>query len=232
MAWLARMFSAPERLGPLAAELAGLENTRWVRMSSDGGELICGVATIPTEHDPALHRMYATVPARDVHVHQFLKVWGPGHTVTTGAEELTELDRALLAAYARDGRTTSAQLATELNVDPATVSRRRRRLIDSGVLFFEADVRPDLLTESGDFNLWIRVRPGHISALGDHLRACTETRYVGAVSGEHQIFANVVLPSAGDALEFVDSLAEVPAGSGIVDFELVPMGHALKRSPS
>ena len=53
-----------------------------------------------------------------------------------------------------------------------------------------------------------------------------ETRFVAAISGQHQIVANVVLPSASDAITFIDDLWEC----GIVDIEMVPMGHALKRS--
>lgn len=226
IAWLTRIYAAPGRLGPIAAELAALETTRWVRLSRDRGELICGVITVPSIYDDLLFRLHSTVPARDIQVHQLLEVWGQPGSVTSGAETIDDIDRLLLAAYAKDGRATASHLAAELGIDAATVSRHRRKLVDSGILYFEADVHPDALTSTGDVNLWLRVSPGHIEKLGHHLRSRPETRFVAATSGQHQMMANVVLPNASDIVRFVDSLA----GYGIIDTEIVPMGHALKRS--
>ncbi|MCQ9346787.1 Lrp/AsnC family transcriptional regulator [Corynebacterium phoceense] len=226
IAWLARIHGAPGRLGPIASELATLETTRWVRLSRDRGELICGVVTVPSIYDDLLFRLNSSVPARDIQVHQLLQVWGQPGSVTSGAETIDDIDRLLLDAYAKDGRASATEIAASLGLDPATVSRHRRRLVDSGILYFEADVHPDALSESGDLNIWMRVRPGHIAALGRRLRDMPETRFVAAISGQHQIVANVVLPSASDAITFIDDLWEC----GIVDIEMVPMGHALKRS--
>lgn len=226
IAWLTRIHAAPSRLGPIAAELAALETTRWVRLSADRGELICGVITVPSIYDDLLFRLHSTVPARDIQVHQLLHVWGRPGSVTSGAENIDDLDRALLATYAIDGRATATRVAKSLRIDAATVSRRRRKLIEAGILYFEADVHPEALTPSGDINMWLRVRPGCIEKLGRHLRELPETRFVAATSGQHQIMANVVVASAADVVGFVDRLE----GFGIVDAEIVPMGDALKRS--
>ncbi|QFQ03307.1 DNA-binding transcriptional regulator AsnC [Corynebacterium urogenitale] len=226
VAWLARIHGSPSRLGPIGVELAELETTRWVRLSKDRGEMICGIITSPSAYTDILFRLHSVVPSRDIRIHQLLTVWGEPGSVTSGAESIDNVDRKLLAVYARDGRATASAVAAELHIDAATVSRHRRKLVESGVLYFEADVHPDALGTGGDVLLWLRVSPGHIEKLGRHLRSLRVTRFVAATSGEHQIVANVVLPTAADVIMFVDGLA----GHGVTHVETVPMGYAYKRS--
>lgn len=223
--WLVRIQGSPQRLGPIAAELAAMSSTRWVRHSLDRGELISGIVTGPRMYEDLLSRLHSSIPPRNIMVYQLLEVWSHTDSVTYGAEAIDEVDEKLLAEYAVNGRITAREIADKVGIDPATVSRHRRHLIDSGILFFEADIHPDALTNFGDFSLWMRVEPGKIDALGKHLCSLHETRFVAATSGEQQIYANVVLPSAADLLAFVDGLA----GRGIVSFETVPMGAAVKR---
>lgn len=225
LAWMARIKGSPGRLGPIAAELATLDTTRWVRYSRDRSELICGVVTGSKVYDDLLYRLHSTVPARDIATHQLLRVWGgPGSTEASN-EHIDDLDRRMLALLAKDGRATATAIADELALDTATVSRRRRRLIDAGILYFEADVHPAALTQTGDVNLWIRVQPGQINALGSYLRSKAEVRFVAAIGGTYQIVANVVVPTSGDVINFVDNLD----GFGITDLDIVPMGNVLKR---
>lgn len=226
IAWLVRINATPGRLGPIAAELASLPETRWVRHSMDRGELICGIVTMPSVYKDLLFRLHSSVPARDIRVHRLLDVWGaPGSAASSGGD-IDEVDRLLLDEYGTDGRLTAKEVAARIGVDPATVSRHRKRLVETGILYFEADLDPDAVTDSGDFNLWLNVEPGGIGPLGRYLHDLPQTRYVAAISGAQQVFANIVVPQASDMVSFLDGLA----GRGITAAEVVPMGKALKRS--
>lgn len=226
IAWLVRINAAPSRLGPIAVELVSLPETRWVRHSMDQGELICGIVTMPSAYKSLLSQLHSSIPARDIRVHRLLEVWGaPGNMAST-VGYIDELDRRILDEYAQDGRLSAKDIGERIGVDPATVSRHRQKLINSGILFFEADIDPDALTDFGDFNLWLNVQPGRIGSLGRHLRGLPETRYVAAISGPQQIFANVMVSEASNMIDFVDGLWN----RGIIAAELVPMGKSLKRS--
>lgn len=227
VAWLARIFGSPEPLGLLSTELSALQTTRWVRLSRDRGELFCGIVAAPEAADDLLQRLRSTVPHRDLRLHHMLQVWGLPADAEQAPGQLDAIDRALLEIYAEDGRASAANVASHLSLDPATVTRRRHRLIDAGILFFEADVHPDIFSETGNFNVWLRVEPGMIAELGSELVRREQTQYVAAVSGAEQMFANIALPRPQDVIGFLDSLGD----RGIVGLEIVPMGRTLKRSP-
>lgn len=226
LAWLMRISASPAQLSRIATDLAALPSTRWVRHSMDRGELICGIAAAPSDYTDLLARLYSYVPARDVRSYQLVRVWGHSDAAVTGAELIDDLDRQMLEHYAVDGRLSAARLAERLGVDPATVSRHRRRLVDAGILYFEADIDPDVLSNFGDFNLWLQVRPGAVAEVGKRLRTQPETRFVAATSGSHQIYANVVMPDAAALVPFLDGLEDL----GITAVETVPMGIAVKRA--
>lgn len=227
LAWLVRVQASPKMLGPLAAAMARKKRSRWVRLSRDRTELMCGLVTSSSVHDEALDQLTEASPARHVHVHELLRVWsGVGDAVVAPSRELDQIDRRLLALLARDGRLETSALAQRLGTDASTVSRRRRRLIDEGVLYFEADIHPSALGGSGDAMLWIRMVPGQLNDLAANLRERPEVRFVAATSGECSLVAHVVLPDSSALITFTDGLT----GFGITGIEVVGMGHVLKRA--
>lgn len=226
MAWIVRIHGSPARLQPIAVDLSRNAATRWVRHSMDRGELVCGITSELAVYDELLLQIYSSAPARDIRVHQLVQVWGHHGAVATGADMLDDIDMLLMDHYARDGRITAAQLAQVMPLNAATISRRRRRLMETGILYFEAEVHPGSLTEFGDFNVWLQVDPGYIHSLGEYLHALPETRFVAATSGTSQLFVNAFLGSAVDIVAWVDRLD----GRGIRASDIVPMGEALKLS--
>jgi len=70
-----------------------------------------------------------------------------GRTATAATEPLTSLDRRIVAALAGDARRPAAEVAKELGVTAATVSRRLDRLIAIGAVEFVTMLHPGF---SGD----------------------------------------------------------------------------------
>lgn len=239
LAWLFRISGSPQKLDALALKLQRLDTTRWLRYSLDRGELLCGSVTAGFDHNDLLHGLYSTVPARDVQVHQLLHVWSDEGVVTSSHDGLDELDQLVLEAYAKDGRISATDLAQQLRVDPATVSRHRRKLIEAGILFFETNVHPSFLNAFGDFNLWLSVHPGAIQQLGRLLYSLPQTRFVGATSGSCQLYANIVVQESADVMTFLDELVNSPTArdmgidaGNITAVETIPMGQVIHLSAS
>lgn len=165
---------------------------------------------------------------REVSVASLLHVWAAsGGAVTRAPRELDDRDRLILDALATDGRMESSELARRVGLDPSTVSRRRRRLLQDGVLYLEADIHPAALASVGDVMVWMSVRPGHIMDAGRALRARREVRFVAATSGTSQLVANVAMPDRDGVLAFVD---DELGGLGVTGVEIVPMGAVVKRA--
>lgn len=228
LAHLLRIQGEPAPLRSLATALASQPNTSWVRLSRDGTELICGtVIGSDAPDERLLGRVLAHPGVRDVRVLELLQVWRRAagrRTNAAGARD--ELDHAILAALATNGRMPVRELAQRVGVDASTASRRRRRLLDDGVLYLEADIHPEALRGAGDAMLWLSVRPGAIQQLGAKLSALPEVRFAAATTGTSAIVVHVVVPAGSSVVAFVD---EHLAGDTVTAAEIVTMGQLFKR---
>lgn len=228
LAQLARAHGRPSVLAALAPQLVQSPTTRWVRLSQDRCELICGVVPGVEPRDQALELLLEHPRLRQVEIAQLLHVWPSApRAVERAPRELDDRDRLILAELAKDGRVESTALAGRLGVDASTVSRRRRRLIDDGVVYLEADIHPDAMEAVGDAMLWVSVAPGSIASLGQSLRDHDHARFVAATSGRYSLVANVALADRAALFRFVDSEL---VNSGVNAVDIVPMGEVFKRT--
>lgn len=227
-AYLVRAVAAPQTSTRLAKAVAGYANTRWVRISRDGSELMCGLVTDAPADDQVLAELTSEPHLRALVVHELIHVWGGRTDLTTWTPaKIDQLDEALLSRLAVDGRTELRSLAAGLGVNASTASRRRQRLVDAGVLYFEADVHPDALGGTGDAMTWMTLPPGRIRAAGAALRADPRVRFTAATSGTHNLVAHVHVVDNHALLEFVD---ETLAQLNSTATEVVPMGGVFKRN--
>lgn len=118
---------------------------------------------------------------------------------------------AATPALAADGRTPVRSPATRLRVNASAVSRRRKALVDSGVLYFETDIHPAALGGTGDAMVWMDLPPGRIRSAGRRLRTDPRVRFAAATS---DLVAHVPVIDHQTLLEFVDeTLAELDVTS-------------------
>lgn len=141
-----------------------------------------------------------------------------------GDSAIDRIDDRLLALLAVDGRRSHVELARELGVDPATVSRRKMRLEEAGILFYEASVADSLFCTAPDYHLWLLVAPGHIITAGSYLAALDSVNFVAATAGNWSLLADVEVNYPSEIVEFVDGLTSY----GVIGYELVPMGQTVK----
>lgn len=219
--FLARVRTDAATAGALAARLARLPGTRWVRLSRDGSEIICAL-TAGENETSALHLLPRNPQVHRVETCEILQEWTGQETPPAEADRvLDDLDRMIVDALGRDGRMETRRIAREAGVDPSTISRRRARLIDDGILFFEAEIHPGALSGAGDAILWLAVPPGQVRRVAEALRAMPECRFVAACTGRYRIVTNLLTPSPEDLVGLVDTgLADL----GVTLMDVVRLG--------
>jgi|SRR5699024_7001174 len=213
--------AGPERLlrTPLTAADAPAAQTPgpatgsvlWSRVSADRSERI---TLVTGDADPG--------PAGDAGAGAaVLHRWGAGAAdpdAPTG--RIDAVDELLIGTLTGDGRADLRTLAATAGIDPSTASRRRRRLIDSGVVRLETLVDQRLQRGAAETMLWLQVSPGKIVAVGDALHAAPETDFVAALSGPAVLAARV---HAGPGLGAVDFVDRVCGPLGVTGVELTPL---------
>lgn len=178
-----------------------------------------------------LHELGATPGVTEVEVApvlryiQTLTTWDPGILTATESEALRvgqpittwpmfsepsrmdREDRALLRGLVEDGRRTFEELGRMSGVSEQTAARRVEAMRTSGIVTLRAVVDPRVLGLPVAALLRLRIRPPLVETVAAALAASPHVRYAAMVMGEHQIVADVRLPTK-DALRHLLTDAE------------------------
>jgi DNA-binding Lrp family transcriptional regulator len=215
--WLVRLTAAPATAGDVARSLARRPDTSWVRLTSGGTEIVA-VVTAPLA-GPALlmHDIPRTASISAVSAHALLHTYlggptgWPGRTQaldpgqqdrlrrpspvlggTPERVELTPAEQRVLAVLARDGRAGYAEIAAATGWSAATVARRLSDLRDRDAVFFDVELDDTHLGVATRTMLWLSVAPADLDATARALAAHTEPAFVAAITGTHNLAAQVL----------------------------------------
>lgn len=224
--WLSRVRIDPPAAPRVARELSHWDTSRWVRLSTDRTELTCGLV-LPADRLHVLDTLSNVPGLRSLRHHELLEVYTREPAAAASLDPVDPVDREIMAHLAQDGRATAAQIARALGRDASTVSRRRQRLVESGLIYFEADIHPAALSTSADAMVWLGVAPGHIREVGHRLRSLGGCRFAAACTGGPTVVANLVSGSSAGLVQLID---EVLAGRGVHSCEIVRLGSTFKRT--
>ena len=140
---------------------------------------------------------------------------------------LAEGDEPIVLALAAEGRIPVNALARRLNLSPATASRRIDSLLNRGAVRIRAELQPSLFGLSAEALIWMRVRPQYVEEVGSLLRDHPAVRSLLATTGEHQLFAHVVLRGRNELYHFItQTLGEL---QGLHDVDVTDTLKAVKR---
>ncbi|MGR7001955.1 AsnC family transcriptional regulator [Yinghuangia aomiensis] len=133
---------------------------------------------------------------------------GQQRTLGAAADEsprdrrVTAVDRALVLALGRDGRTPVNALARTVGVSPATAARRVAWLIGSGHGRLRCEVAHTFSGWPVTALWWLRVPPPDLDEVGRRLAAHPDVRMSAAVTGSANLFAAMWLRSLADLPAF------------------------------
>lgn len=135
----------------------------------------------------------------------------------TSRPAFDDLDRAIVAALADDGRRPFTAIARDIGLSEATVRQRYTRLVDSGVLHVVPVTDPMELGFHVMALIGVKVDGGKLNVAAERVAAFAETSYVVLCTGSFDLLLEVVCTDNQHLLTFLEEqLARVP---GVRDAE-------------
>lgn len=252
--WLVRVGCRPGAAGRLADALARRDDVSWVMLSSGGSEVACLIRSRSQRQrdDLMLQRLPATSQVLSMTAHAILhrfvaggpEDWSafgdpltaaqsaalyPGPVPSPGEPAaLQPDDEPILAALARDGRTSYAALAAETGWTEGRVTRRVDALHASGVLYFDVDLATQLMGFESAATLWLTVEPARLATVGDQLARHEEVPFAAAVTGSANLVASVLCRDSEALYEYVTT--KVGAVAGVRQVEISPVLRRVKQA--
>lgn len=142
--------------------------------------------------------------------------------------ELGPEDRILLAALARDGRASYAEIASAVHWHESTVRRRVEELRAAGILYLDVDIDSSAFGISTHAGLYLSVAPTRLAEVGSAIAQHPEVPFVGAASGKSNVIATVLCRDDYDLYRY---LTERIAGlDGVNALEVALIIRTAKRA--
>ena len=254
--WFLRLRCVPGSGEAIAAALAQRSDTAWVQLLSGDTEVLCALredgsggsesllARLPrssrivevsaysrlhifTRGEDALGFIDA-LPGERVESLRFAACAGPDGPGSQAPIEATELDQALFAALALDGRTPYANLATGTGWSETRVRRRMDQLRAAGLLYFKLELdRPTFGFHSAAW-LWLSVPPSYLAETGAALAKFPEIAHAYATTGPANLAACAICRDEESLYQFLT--AKVGGLPGVERLETSPVIRTVKQA--
>jgi DNA-binding Lrp family transcriptional regulator len=153
------------------------------------------------------------------------RAWAGGQVARI---EASEIDDALIAALAADGRLPFADLAAATGWSETTVRRRLEQLREHGELYYDLELDMPAYGFKTSAWLWLSVPPSHLAEVGAALIKFPEVAYAVATMGPSNLAASVICPDVESFYEFLT--AKVGALPGVERMETAPVIRTVKQA--
>lgn len=117
--------------------------------------------------------------------------------------KLDDIDRRIIAALKRDGRTPYAEIGRELGVSAGMVRQRVQRLIEHGVLQIVAVTNPLLMGFHTMALIGVKVDGRRLREIAQHIAQFEEVIYLVLSTGQYDLLVEVVCRNNAHLLEFL-----------------------------
>jgi DNA-binding Lrp family transcriptional regulator len=252
--WFLRLRCVPGSGEAIATALARRPDTAWVQLLSGDTEVLCSLRGDGSDGGESLltrlprsGRIVAVTAYSRLHMFtggpdalgfmdvlpasrvEQLRVPVRAHPVPHAADDaVSELDDALFAALALDGRTPYADIAAATSYSETTVRRRMDQLRDTGQLYFDLELDMFSFGFRSSAWLWLSVPPSHLAGVGTALAKFPEIAYVTATTGPANLAACAVCRDEESLYEFLT--ARVGALPGVERVETSPIIRTVKQA--
>lgn len=143
--------------------------------------------------------------------------------------ELTPTDERVAKSLIGNARISLTDLARDLGFSTATAGRRVAALLERRMLHLRTVVAPALVGRPVEARIRLKVHPAGIETVGETLAACPDVRCCAAVTGRHNLLADLCLEHESSLYGFVvDQLGSFPH---ILELDTEIVTHTYKRGP-
>jgi DNA-binding Lrp family transcriptional regulator len=153
---------------------------------------------------------------------------GSGEPGSPAAIVPSDLDAALFAALAFDGRAAYADLAAATGWSETTVRRRIDQLRDAGALSFSLEADLAAFGFRSQAWLWLSVPPAQLAEAGTALAKFPEVAYAAATTGPASLAAVAVCRDEESLYQFLTT--KVGALPGVERVEISPVIRIVKQA--
>lgn len=138
-----------------------------------------------------------------------------------------KLNRSIIAALQRDGRTAFSEIAQELRVSEGTIRNRVSSMKRAGMLRIVAIADPVAAEYKTDAMLGLKIAPGHTpQEVAERLATLPDVVYILWVSGRFDLLVEVVSNDRDGLLAFLETeihgqpdIASTETMSGLKNFK-------------
>lgn len=155
-------------------------------------------------------------------------LWSHAEPPPPTTAPLSDVDEAILAALAADGRMRWVDVAARAGVMERTARRRADELMRRGLLRLRAVVDPAVLGLSVRALLWIRVDPAHLTAVGTALAHHHAVLLLSATTGEFNLCGEIAVASHRELYDFLTTV--LGAQPGVRDIDVTLELRTVKRA--
>lgn len=137
--------------------------------------------------------------------------------------ELDDLDQAVIAALAHDGRQSNREIGRQLGVSDGTIRARLRRMEDAGMLRITAQVDPYRVGTVGAWAfLGVETDGTDTKVTAEKLAAIPEISLVAITAGRHDLFVHAAAATRTRLVDLVvHELRELPGIRSAETWEVV-----------
>lgn len=161
---------------------------------------------VGTETLPVMHSFYSVSPWEPWALTENERALLAEAPISSTAERewekpatLDELDRAIMAELAEDGRRPAKAIATAIGTaSESTVARRIERLVTEGCVYFRVIAPPAMLGLDTELIIWLRVASAQLDQAARTLRDHPSVKYLWVTAGRFNICASVHLRHLGE----------------------------------
>jgi DNA-binding Lrp family transcriptional regulator len=120
------------------------------------------------------------------------------------------LDRKIICYLQRDARTSSSEIARQLNLPVRTVRYRIDQMIE------RKDIFPTVIVNRNNFgyrmavDIFCQVEINKVEKVAEILKNFHETNYIAYSFGDQDISIQILVEDADEAFNFVQKLADIP----------------------
>lgn len=127
------------------------------------------------------------------------------------AAPVDDVDRAIIRALQRDGRTSNTKIGRALGLTETTIRKRIARLTSEGLVNIVAVPTPRGVGMTTSAIIGISVDLARLHSLADRLIALPEVRYLGMSTGRYDLIMEAFFTDQEHLLEFTSQqLGELP----------------------